>query len=768
MIRWASCISLTCMVLSNLFPIAIFAGNAIIIDTSHYSHTFGEIRNYRVFLPPGYNNDPRKKYPVIYFFHGWSQRYFGPVGDNYSNYDSGNDNQGDNISDYVTDHDVIIAKLDGFNPVTDDQYNLTPYNEDQVVTYRQFPIYFSEFVDHFDASFRTIPDREHRAVCGLSMGGFMTFWVAGKYPQLVCAAGNFCGSPAFMAGPLKFPVEYQNIDMYDNYAGLNVRFHYGDKDNLRFFHQDMNRIWTEVMDNYTCKVFDAPHVTCGMGEMFDFCMATFNNPPLKPETWDHIDIYPEFSVWDYHVSSNRFLPGFTILEEVNSRGFKCSVREFLPDGELMPHVKLVVTTAPLFKKNQAYLIRDVDPSGDNTSQQELRADETGRLKIQLDGGIHHIGICLDKSPILCVNTVEVVNMPWALTGKDVAIRLQLLNKGFGDARDVHVEISPVREYVEIRQGMADFGTIPIGATGFNKEPLTFRVGIEETEIARFRLTIGNGNKQKWVEYFDVPLKRDLPEITGFLIADGKHFTVAKAGVISERVFLGQGNGDGIANPGESIVILMKYKDKYFRTDLFSADRFVNPGGVNARVRDYWDQFGGIGSSPQYSVPLISSDCPDRHRITFFAEYWIPEERHHVILQGPVTIEVTGKDLTPPKVDWIHISGNNTLQVKLRDGSGIQSITARLIPVYNVRGLDDVDLVAPARHPELVLKDEGSNGDATPGDHVFSKKISTTAAYFYRVEVEATDSYGNVSREAGSEVFIVYADQYRISNNNKEK
>jgi len=98
-----------------------------------------------------------------------------------------------------------------------------------------------------------------------------------------------------------------------------------------------------------------------------------------------------------------------------------------------------------------------------------------------------------------------------------------------------------------------------------------------------------------------------------------------------------------------------------------------------------------------------------------------------------------------------------MQVKLHDGSDIQSITARLIPVYDVKGLDDVDLLAPAQHPELLLKDEGSNGDATPGDHVFSKKISTTAAYFYRVEIEAEDVFGNKSVETGSAIFLVYRD-----------
>ena len=60
-----------------LYTANLFAGDVTIIDSRHYSNVFGEIRNFRIFLPPGYFENPQKKYPVIYYYHGWSQRYFG-------------------------------------------------------------------------------------------------------------------------------------------------------------------------------------------------------------------------------------------------------------------------------------------------------------------------------------------------------------------------------------------------------------------------------------------------------------------------------------------------------------------------------------------------------------------------------------------------------------------------------------------------------------------------------------------------------------------
>ena len=108
----------TCFSLLLLFSFptnAQHADSVTIIDSRHYSNVFGEIRNYRIFLPPGYFDNPQKKYPVIYFLHGWSQRYFGDGGQKFDEFDKGDDNKGDNIANFVSTHPVIVVKSDGYN-----------------------------------------------------------------------------------------------------------------------------------------------------------------------------------------------------------------------------------------------------------------------------------------------------------------------------------------------------------------------------------------------------------------------------------------------------------------------------------------------------------------------------------------------------------------------------------------------------------------------------------------------------------------------------
>ena len=688
------------------------ANDVTIIDSRHYSWNFGETRNYRIFLPPHYFDNPTKKYPVIYFMHGWSQRYFGSSNP-YADFDKGDENKGDNIANFVSGHEVIVVKSDGYNRSADEKYYVRPYNIGPVETFRQFPIYFPELIEHIDAHYRTIANREHRAISGLSMGGFMTFWIGGKYPHLFSAAGNFCGSPEFEVGPKEFPVEYRHLDMYKNYGGMKLRLNYGDKDFIRGYHQDMNRIWPQVMDNYESKIYDAEHSTCGLSDMFSFLLNTFEHPLAKPQQWDHIDVYPKFSVWDYTISSDRIVPGFTILENVDKRGLRCSVREFLPDGELLSFVNLSIITSALYEKNQLYFINDVDTRTLKTSTKTILSDNSGRLTISVNGNSHEIGINkkADK-PNISIAAVKIENMNWATQKKDVRLTIQLLNKGLSIAKNIKAILSATKKTATIIQPVAGFGSIGTTEIIACQVSFGFRVESDSMEMEKFKLTIRDDNKNEWVEFVDIPIKKDVPEITNFEIADGKTFTVANAGTDSATILLGTGNGDGIANPGESIVLLVKDQGKYWRTFLSSPDPYINPFGINIRMSDYWGSFDYVGGSAKYSVPLLSSTCPENHEIEFFADYWLPEYPRHIIKQGVIKIKVNGKDSTAPKIGWVRIPGDNTIQVKVYDGSKIQSAKAKFI----LR--DD-----PTKSFEIELKDDGLRGDRAESDNVFSKKIT---------------------------------------------
>src|SRR3954468_6708025 len=75
-------------------------------DRTYPSKVFGGPRNYRIFLPPDYGTS-KASYPVIYYFHGHSDRY------TLEAYDQGLDTV-PKIAQFVRTHPVIVVASDGY------------------------------------------------------------------------------------------------------------------------------------------------------------------------------------------------------------------------------------------------------------------------------------------------------------------------------------------------------------------------------------------------------------------------------------------------------------------------------------------------------------------------------------------------------------------------------------------------------------------------------------------------------------------------------
>ena len=115
-------------------------------------------RQARVYLPPSYDTST-KRYPVLYYLHGASgdeNRFFSFGG-------SGIANQ--LIADgHIEEMIVVGVDATGGQPVTSYVNSVLNGN------YRDYIV--EELVQHIDTEFRTIPNRDSRAVFGASMGGF--------------------------------------------------------------------------------------------------------------------------------------------------------------------------------------------------------------------------------------------------------------------------------------------------------------------------------------------------------------------------------------------------------------------------------------------------------------------------------------------------------------------------------------------------------------------------------------------------------------------
>ncbi len=571
---------------------ALHGAEPTILDRTHFRRVFGETRQYRIFLPPNYNS-ATKRFPVIYWFHGYSERHNKPVTNPpHRNYDEGTDYGGDNIANFVSDHEVIVVKWDGYNPRTPDDNYPRPYNVQPVETARQFPLYFPELVQYIDATYRTIPDREHRATSGLSMGGFMSFWIAGKYPDLVSSASNFMGSSEFVAGPREFPVEYRHDEMHGNYNGLRTRLVMGTQDFIRFYHRRMNLIWNVARPDYETEEFESDHGTPGMAKTLAFHMHAFANPLPRPGVWNHIDVYPEFMVWGWSVSSDRRQPGLTQLTGVSARGFRSCVREWVPSGRVLANVSVKIASAPLYAAGQRQNVTTVRLRDGAMRQTKQKADAEGRLTFELDGDEYEVGV--GNEPVLSVAGFEVQDAGWAEDRRRVHLRVRMLDKMSGKTAAV---------------------------------PLDFTISDPAQEIAK---VIVGGLP------LEVPTFPAAERIRNFKIADGRTLPVFQRGVETEAMTLGSGNGDGVANPGERFAVLIADGGAFRAAELFGNDSCLD---LTARISDSWGTYDHVGASVKYSLPLIRRDCAPGHVIRMLTRVQYPSKPEHRVRYGFVELPV---------------------------------------------------------------------------------------------------------------------------------
>lgn len=125
-----------------------------------------------VYTPPGYTQETSKRYPVLYLQHGWGED------------ETAWSNQGH--ANLIMDNLIAEGKVDPFIIVM--TYGMT--NEVKFGGLRDFKIdafqtvLVDELIPYVDANFRTIADRAHRAMGGLSMGGMETHSITLNKPEV--------------------------------------------------------------------------------------------------------------------------------------------------------------------------------------------------------------------------------------------------------------------------------------------------------------------------------------------------------------------------------------------------------------------------------------------------------------------------------------------------------------------------------------------------------------------------------------------------------
>lgn len=124
-----------------------------------------------VILPQDYSASARR-FPVLYLLHGY--------GGNYKDWCSLT-----HIVDYAERYQEIIIMPDAANSWYVNNYANSQLKWEDYIT--------ADLIPYVDSHYRTLAVRQHRAIAGLSMGGYGALFLALKHPQMFAAAASLSG-----------------------------------------------------------------------------------------------------------------------------------------------------------------------------------------------------------------------------------------------------------------------------------------------------------------------------------------------------------------------------------------------------------------------------------------------------------------------------------------------------------------------------------------------------------------------------------------------
>ena len=177
----------------------------------YYSKITASWRRAFVYTPPGYDDSKKTRYPVLYLQHG-----------------GGEDERGWPVQgkvNFILDNLIADGKAKPMLIVMANGY-AAPANKSIPVSSPQQPnlgeaikrmagtfgdVMTKELIPKIDSAYRTLPDRDHRAMAGLSMGGMQTLIVTTNNLNKFAYIGCFSGAGRPGATEFDLKTDYNGV-----------------------------------------------------------------------------------------------------------------------------------------------------------------------------------------------------------------------------------------------------------------------------------------------------------------------------------------------------------------------------------------------------------------------------------------------------------------------------------------------------------------------------------------------------------------------------
>ncbi|MDF2157056.1 alpha/beta hydrolase family protein [Algoriphagus sp. CAU 1675] len=180
------------------------------VDTIEvYSSAMNKTLKAAVTTPSTYQSN-EKSYPVIYLLHGgsgsfsdWHQKVTEP-----------------GLVNRMAEEQDLIIVTPGVGP------SCYYYDSPKMDSVRYETYLIQELIPFVDENYRTLNQRESRAITGLSMGGHGAIWLSARHPELFVAAGSMSGVMNIDTRMWKVPEEFGTLRSTQQKAMLGEDLNY--------------------------------------------------------------------------------------------------------------------------------------------------------------------------------------------------------------------------------------------------------------------------------------------------------------------------------------------------------------------------------------------------------------------------------------------------------------------------------------------------------------------------------------------------------------
>lgn len=182
--------------------------HGLVSENIYFSKITNSFRRCFVYTPVGYETDAKTRYPVLYLQHGSFED------------ETGWASQGN--ANLILDNLIAAKKAVPMIIVMDNGYAYKPQsgetNGRPASAFEEVMI--NEIIPMIDAKFRTIDDREHRAIAGLSMGANQTMRIIMNNLDKFASYGGFSGTSNYPSSDEIDPTTFLDGKFKDG-AALN-------------------------------------------------------------------------------------------------------------------------------------------------------------------------------------------------------------------------------------------------------------------------------------------------------------------------------------------------------------------------------------------------------------------------------------------------------------------------------------------------------------------------------------------------------------------